>query len=410
MEIGKAGTMRGTGTIAGVQHGAGATGAVTARTTRPQGRRCAPLRVTTLIDSISIGGGAERFAAEVTLRLDPTRFERTICATRSRADDYYLQAFAAEGVRVIRLHRRGKSDVLAWRPLIEELRGTDVLHAHKFGSNVWGVALGRMARVPVIVAHEHTWSYQGQPLRRTLDRELVARGADAFLFVSREDRRRARDVEHIDLARTRYVPNGVPQLVPTGYDVRSELGIDADAPVVATIAALRPQKALHRLVAAAAALRNDHPGLRMLLVGGGTEEDALRGLARSLGVEEVVCFLGRRVDVADILAAADVTVCCSDYEGLPLSVMEYMGAGKAIVATAVGGVPDLIEDGVHGLLVEAGDDAALTTAVDGLLRDTHWRARLGQAAQIRQRSEFAIETVVKRIEDLYDELYAARRR
>ncbi|HET7137538.1 MAG TPA: glycosyltransferase [Gaiellaceae bacterium] len=370
------------------------------------------LRVMTLVDSISIGGGAERFAAEVTLRLDSTRFERTICATRPRTDESYLQKFAADGVRVIRLERRGKRDLLAWRPLIPELRRTDVLHAHKFGSNVWGVLLGRMTGVPVIVAHEHTWSFQGQPLRRALDRELIARGSDAFLFVSREDRRRAHDIEHIDPSRTRYLPNGVPRLVPTGYDIRSELGIGVEAPVVVTVAALRPQKALHRLISAAAVWRQDHPGITVLLVGGGAEYERLRlqALAETLGVADVVRFLGRRGDVADILAAADVTVCCSDYEGLPLSVMEYMGAGKAVVATAVGGVPDLIEDGVHGVLIEPGDDGALVAAVDGLLRDEGWRARLGAAARARQESEFAIESVVNRIEDLYDELHAARRR
>ncbi len=368
------------------------------------------LRVLTLIDTISIGGGAERLAAEVTLRLDPTRFERTICATRPYADPYYLDAFAAGGVRVITLPRRGRSDVLAWRALLPELRRTDVLHTHKFGSNVWGVALGRAMRVPVIVAHEHTWSFQGQPLRRILDRELIARGADAFVFVSRADRRRAHEVEGIDPINTLYLPNGVPSLVPRGHDIRRELGISREAEVIVTVAALRPQKALDRLVRGAPLWRERHPDLHILLVGSGPEEARLRALAESLGVTDVIKLLGRRRDVADLLAAADLAVCCSHYEGLPLSVMEYMGAGRAVVATAVGGIPDLIDDGVHGVLVPPGDEAGFISAVDELLSDRDRRDRLGAAARARQESEFGIEGLVNRLEGLYDQLYAASRR
>ena len=93
-------------------------------------------------------------------------------------------------MRVIGLKRTSARQVWAWWPLYRLLRRerVDVLHAHKFGSNLWGTIVGRLARVPVIVAHEHTWSYEGQPLRRFADRAVIARGSSAFVAVSREDR------------------------------------------------------------------------------------------------------------------------------------------------------------------------------------------------------------------------------
>lgn len=347
-------------------------------------------------------------AGDLTLHLDPDRFRRTICATRPYADDDYLDAFATAGVKVLRLNRHGRRDLRAWTPLFRELRSTDVLHTHKFGSNAWGVTIGRLARVPVIVAHEHTWSFEGQPMRRLLDRELIARGANVFVMVSHEDRRRAQEIEGIDLDRTRYMPNGIAPVQVTGHDIRTELDIPAGAPVIGTVASLRQQKALDVLIRAALALRQSFPGLHVLIVGRGPEHERLAGLISELGLGDTVRLLGRRSDIGDILAALDVAVCTSAFEGLPLSIMEYMSAGLAVVATRVGGVPELIEDGVHGILVERGDVAAVEAAVADLLRNPDRRSELGSRARIRQQAEFEIGNVTRRFEALYEELFAAQ--
>ena len=210
--------------------------------------------------------------------------------------------------------------------------------------------------MPVVLAHEHTWSYEGQPLRRLLDRELVARDADRFIAVSREDRRRMTEVEHIDPSRTLFIPNGVlPLKLASGHDARAELQIAPDVPVIGAVGLLRPQKAYHVLLRATrAADRCAGRQLKVLIVGDGPERAALEQLAAALGLQDAVRFLGLRSDVPDILAAFDIAVCCSDFEGSPLSVLEYMDAALPVVATSVGGLPDLIEPGVHGLLVRAG--------------------------------------------------------
>ena len=246
-------------------------------------------------------------------------------------------------------------------------------------------------------------------MRRFLDRELIARSSDAFVAVSREDRRRMIEVERIPPGAITFVPNGIDPLPPgDGERVRRELGIEPGTPVVGAVAVLRPQKALDVLVRAVAALRPAFPALRVLIAGEGPERAALEALAAELGVSGNVTLLGHRSDVPDLLAALDFAVSSSSFEGSPLALMEYMDAALPVVATRVGGVPDLIEDGVHGLLVEAGDPDALARAMGELLRDPAGRARWARAGAERRRSEFDLDGTVRRLERLYEELFAAR--
>jgi glycosyltransferase involved in cell wall biosynthesis len=370
------------------------------------------INVVTLIDYFEGIGGAERLAVEIALRLDRTRFKPTIWTTRPSRGPLVEQLRASD-VPLYSLRRTSPAQLWTWTPFVRFLRKehVDILHAHKFGSNVWATVFGRLAAVPVIVAHEHTWSYEGQPLRRLLDRRLVASWSDAFLAVSRQDQRRMIEVERIPSRHTRYLPNGIPPLPPpSGRDVRAELGIPAGAPVAGTVSVLRHQKGIDVLLEAAALLVPQFRELRVLIAGGGRPADlqAFRARARAMDLSDVVTFLGMRTDVVDVLAALDVAVSPSRFEGSPLAIMEYMAAGKPIVATRVGGVPDLIEDDVSGLLVEPNDPAALAAGIAALLQDRERGRGLGARAQERQRHEFDIDVMVGRLEALYEELLARR--
>ena len=372
------------------------------------------LKVLTLTDQlVYLGGGAERVAMEIATRLDQSRFESLFCASRyweGTRTDYVQDAerrMDEAGVRYFGLGRRSSTDLYRWLPLRRILRRerVDVLHAHMFGSNVWGTVIGRLAPVPVVVAHEHTWSFEGRPLRRFMDREVIGRGSDAFIAVSRDDRRKMIEIEGVDPRKILHVPNGIaPPPPPSGADVRSELGIPAGAPVIGTVSVLRPQKALDVFIRASARLLADNPDLRVLLAGDGPLKVELTELVHSLGVQDRLLLLGYRSDAADVMAALDVAVSSSAFEGSPLAVMEYMESARPIVATRVGGVPDLIEDGVHGLLVEPGDVPALTDAIRRLLDDPEAAKRMGEAARERRRHEFTVDLMVRRFEALYERL------
>jgi glycosyltransferase involved in cell wall biosynthesis len=373
----------------------------------------APIKVVTLINLFQGIGGAERLAVEIALRLDRERFEATVWTSRPSRGPL-LEQLEASHVPVFSLARTTPWQLWEWVPFLRYLREekVDVLHAHGFGSNAWAAIWGRLTQVPVVIAHEHTWSFEGQPVRKFVDRHVIARWSDVLLAVSREDRRRMRDIEGISDDRTRYLPNGIPPLTTLGHNVRTELEIPVDAPVIGTVGVLRQQKGLDLLIEASATLAREFPIIRVLIAGGGlpARKQQLEAQARALGLSEVVTLLGLRTDIGDVLSALDVVVSSSHFEGSPLAIMEYMAAGKPIVATRVGGVPDLIEHGKTGVLVEPGDVDALAEGISTLLRDRERAGQLGTEARLRQQAEFDIDTTVRRVEDLYEALLVKRGR
>jgi glycosyltransferase involved in cell wall biosynthesis len=176
--------------------------------------------------------------------------------------------------------------------------------------------------------------------------------------------------------------------------------------VIGTVCILRAEKALDVLVRAAALLARDLPRLRVLIVGDGEERGRIETMVHQLGLEDHVLLTGLRSDVPDVLAALDVAVLSSDYEGIPLSMLEFMDAGKPIVATRVGGIPEVIQDGVHGVLVPPRDEAALAAAIGGLLGDTDAAREMGARAQDRCRREFSLDRIVERLQQLYERLHS----
>jgi glycosyltransferase involved in cell wall biosynthesis len=144
----------------------------------------------------------------------------------------------------------------------------------------------------------------------------------------------------------------------------------------------------------------------LLIVGDGPERGRLEALVKQLGLEDTVLLTGARTDVPDVLAALNVAVLSSDYEGIPLSILEFMDAGKPIVATDVGGIPEVIEDGVHGVLVPPRDEAALVAAAADVLRDPEAAREMGARARERCRREFSLDRTVERLQQLYRQLHS----
>jgi glycosyltransferase involved in cell wall biosynthesis len=388
--------------------------------TRPSPR---PLRVLTLIGASR--GGAESVAREIAANLDRSRFDPVYCLSRwEPAESYdWLSAELQEAsISLLGLGRRSRFELRPWWRLVIYMRQqrVDILHSHLLGSNAWGAVLARLAGVPVFVAQEHGWSIRGQAYRHVLDRWLIGPRADAFVVVSRESRRLAHEIEGIPLEKVRVIPNGIPDPGPPGDGtrLRAELGIAPEQPLIGAVATLRPEKALGVLVRAVVPLARRHPGVRVAIVGGGfnrrggvdnSVRDALAELARELGIADRVLLLGPRSDIPNVLAALDVAVLCSDSEASPLALMEYMEAGKPVVATRVGGVPEVVEEGRTGILVEPQDPEGLANAIAELLDDRRRAGAMGAAGRERCRRKFSIEGAARRFEALYEELYAAKR-
>ena len=262
-----------------------------------------------------------------------------------------------------------------------------------------------------MVAHEHMWAYGGNRIRPLLDRDLIARFSDAFIAVSEEGRRRMIEVERIAPERITLIPNGIAGFEPgDGARIRRELGIDAEEAVIGSVGHLRREKAYEVLIEAAALLRDAGSPAAVLIAGEGPERGRLESLISDRGLGGSVRLLGARSDVPDLLAALDVAVCCSDFEGGPLSVMEYMEAGLPVVASDVGGLPELVADGASGLLVSPRDPQGLAAALAVLIGNAGERRRMGEAGQRMRRERWSLEAWIARIEGLYLELLSRRRR
>jgi glycosyltransferase involved in cell wall biosynthesis len=365
------------------------------------------LRVLTLIDRASNQGGAERFAVGLATHLPRERFEAWICSSRE-PDAATVAAVAETGIPLVSLGRHAKWDVHRMWGFAELLRRErfDVLHAHKFGSNLWGTVIGRACRVPVVIAHEHTWTYEGNPLRVWLDGNVTGRLATHYVAVSAADRERMVRIEGVKADKVTVIPATVhiPSRGDTpGDGLRAELGLAADTPLIAVVAVLRPQKALTVLLEAHALVLERIPGAHLVIAGDGACRQELEQRSRELTLDGQVHFLGRRSDVDSILGAADVAALSSDFEGTPLFIAECMANHTPVVATAVGGVPEVIEDGRTGLLVAPRDPAALAAGLTRLLADPSERRRIADEAY-RRLDRFTLDAVAARFGELYETL------
>lgn len=364
-----------------------------------------PIRVLFLLDHLVRFGGAERLVFDIARLLDPRRFRASVCATRS-CDPVVRKELEATGVSVVELNRSRRFRLDQWWPLIHWIRQEqiDVVHAHKFGSNAWAAAIRRFVDIPVVVAHEHVWSFEGQPVRRFVDRKLIQTAVDATLTVSEHTRRAMIEVEGLSPEKVRVFVHGVDVPPPRHTVNRDEFGLPEHAFVAASVAVLRPQKALEHLVHAAALARREVANLTVLIVGEGPERRKLESLVVEQSLEDCVRFLGHRDDVQDILQVVDVCVSSSIFEGSPLAVMEYMAAGRATVATAVGGVPEIIDHGRTGLLVEPASPTALAAAIVDLARDPQLRTTIGETARAVQRAKYDLRRNVRDLEEVYGAL------
>jgi len=356
-------------------------------------------------------GGAERVAVDLALSLDRGRFEASVCALKASSALTRANEIQASGLAYAALGANSIRDPRGFAAFVRLLRKEriDIVHAHRWDANLWAALAVPLARVPVLVTHEHTWAYEGERFRVATDRHVIARVASVMACGSENDRRKMIEIEKIPPQRIRVLPNGIlPLPPPIGTDIRRALGIRPQVPVVGIVAVARHQKRLDVLVEAIARIQVDIPDVQLVFAGGdggGGLLAKMEAQAVSMGIRDRVHLLGGRSDISDVLAAIDVACLSSDYEGQPLAVMEYMAAGKPIVCTNVGGLPEMIQNNVEGLLVPRRDPAALAEALKTLLLDRELAESMGAAARARQSRDFSLVAAVARVEALYDEIW-----
>lgn len=326
---------------------------------------------------------------------------------------------AGPEIRVVPLSRNPASGIEP--SLIPRISGVlwkiqpDVMHIHNWSTSLYGITAARLAGVPhVLYESAGRESPEGPgPRRLGLMHALaphVTRFTTVCHFLARE------------LEQHWGVPGELVRVMPTGVDLdriarlaadrkraRSKLGIPEDAVVVGSLSVLRPVKRITDLIDAVALLAPSRPKLRLLVAGNPLYMSAeeLRERAEAQGLAGRFYLPGRVEDPAAILGAFDVFVNCSIFEGASNAIIEAMAAALPVVGTRVGGTPELIDDGINGLIVESKDVAALSRALGRLVDDASLRARLGANGRKRAERRHSEELMVREYLELYRELAAS---
>ncbi len=283
-----------------------------------------------------------------------------------------------------------------------------VVHTHRYKENVLGSLAAAAARVPASVRTVHGLTERYRGLRRLrmalytrLDHAAIRARRQTVIAVSAD---MARVLARALGASVRQIPNAIALPVSASGPSATLPGARATDLVIGTAARFVPVKALDVLLEALARVCAREPRARGLLLGDGPLLPALRARAAALGLEGRVLFPGHQPEVAPYLQALDVFVLSSWSEGLPMSLLEAMAAGKPIVATAVGGVPEVVRDGREGRLVPPGAPDALADALLELTADADGRRAMGAAARARVEEGFSIAATGPQYVTLYHEL------
>lgn len=355
-----------------------------------------------VLTSLHIGGG-ERVALQLAKRqvLDGERV--SVVSFEEPPDGPLAAEFQEAGVRVLRVPKRRGFDVTLPPRLLARFRalGCDVVHTHNPLPLIYAAGAGKLAGARVV--HTKHGPHPDRPHRLWL-RRIGAACTSAFVAVSEDSGQFARSIREVSERKLTIILNGTDteHFHPDAQarrEVRAELGVDESAWLVGTVGRMAEVKNHPLLIRALAPVLS--PGLQLLIAGGGEEEARTKALVRELGVGDFVHLTGPTREVARLLAALDTFALSSKTEGLPLVIPEAMSTELPIVATSVGGVPKVVDDGETGFLVPAGDEDALREQLLALQRDPDLAKRMGRRAR-----EVACERYsVRRVADQYDALY-----
>jgi L-malate glycosyltransferase len=366
------------------------------------------LRILVVIKVLGYGG-AERLLVDTVANGDHRSFDYEV-AYVLESEHALVPSVEAHGIPVHDLGARSNLD-LRWMARLRRIlnRGQfDVVHFHL----PYTASLGRLvvaslpsAKRPAIVYTEHSlWNKMAvvvKGLNRVsigLDQSLIVVSDAARDALPTDLRARSEVIVHgIDLARSE---DRLAHREEIRTRVRSAWGVADDETVAITVANLRSEKGYDVLLDAARVVRDRRLPIRFISVGRGPLDEVLRRRSDALGLGEQVRFLGERDDVLDLLVASDVFVLPSHQEGLPVALMEATSVGMPIVATAVGGVPQVVTDGVQGLIVPPGRPVDLADAVARVASDPDLARRLGQGAK-EASSMFDVTTASRQIEEIY---------
>lgn len=371
-----------------------------------------PIRVAHLIHTMA-HGGVETALVNWFLTFDPNKVEaHLLCfANPGGTERPFIEAAARAGLRVDTItwgrHKpiwRAARETTAWI----QKQGIELLHCHNTYANLVGLLAARGTGVRTLTTI-YVWS--GYGIKRRILQWVDERLLNYFDQVTAhcESARDATIKRGIKAERIRLLTCGFADRVAemdgsTRAVRRAAMGIGPDDTVLIKVARFWPEKRHDVLMRAFQLLLRRNTNIRLWIPGVGPEEPRIKELAIALGVSDRCDFLGFRTDLPELLAMADIQVHSSDEEGVPLAILSGMAAGKPIVSTGVGGIPEVIEDGISGVLVAPGSPETFADAVYALMLNSPYQQALGHRAQRFIKTEYSLAAATARVEQLYAEV------
>jgi glycosyltransferase involved in cell wall biosynthesis len=375
-------------------------------------------KIAYLIDGLSMGG-AERLMVPIVGYLSRAHFAPCVCALQSKDGNPMAEELRALGVPVECLNIKHLRDLDAIPRLTRYLKnvGADLVHTQLEAANILGNISAKLLRLPSVCTIHVMPSLHVKTktkLHQKVEWFALRRFCDQVISVSEEARQYHIEISGSSSKQVTTIYNGIDlsPFLDMNYAlereaVRAELGIPRDAQVLTTVAVLRPPKGIQFMIGALPAILAAHPNTYYLVVGSGTHRDSLIEEASRAGVSEQVIFAGMRRDVPRLMAASDVFILPTLTEALPTVLAEAMAAKLPIVASRVGGIPEMVTDARNGVLLEPEDSAALARACIQLLNSPERRFAMGQEGHRIVNQKFSIERQVHQLKELYLDLLHA---
>lgn len=349
-------------------------------------------------------GGAERLLVRLVQHIPRDRYEVVVVCLFW--EGVWAAELAQKGIRVVSMGKKKGFDpgILGRLTALIRSEAPDLVNTHLWTADLWGRWAAVRAGVKNIVVTEQNVDVWKRWYHKAIDR-LLFRWTRYVICVSDEVVKFYHAELGVPLAKTRMIPNAIdltPFDAPVTSGLRSAIGCE-DEFLFVCAARLHEQKAHEVLIEAVDALRTRGlGGFRVLLVGEGPRQRELEGLVRARQLSELVVFLGVRQDIPDILNQADAFVLSSDYEGMPLAILEAMAARRPIVATAVGGVPQLVAHGETGLLVAPRKPEQLAGAMETLMRDPARGRAMGCAGRRVIEEKYEIGAITRKTLEVFE--------
>ena len=352
-----------------------------------------------LIDSLTVGG-AENLVVPFERSIDRARIKLSICCLATIGENAIEAELRRDGTEIFNLNARSLRDVGAFRRLLRFVREQkiDVIHAHLTYAATWAAIVSRLTGIPSVATLHVAPPASGRAaIRDRLMRFVLNRWSARVVTVSDALRRQYLDRGGIDAQKVVTVYNGIEV---ARFRKDANRVAPSGSRLVVTVSVLRQGKGIDVLLRAIAAV----PDAVFLIVGDGPMRAEWEELARTLGVADRVRWTGYRRDVDAILPDCDLFVLPSLDDAFPTVLLEAMAAGLPVVASAVGGIPEIVQPDVTGLLVPPADPQRLAGAISDLLADPQRTARMRRCAQLIAEQRFSTAAWIARLEALYAEV------